>query len=98
MQHETTTWNGEPAIRVRLNYDETREYLALDEEWIEVLDSLTASERDAVTLELYLVPLREVAEYAIGTDGKPTEHLPSLTAATTTWAEDDYDEALYTLE
>ncbi len=98
MRHETTTWNGEPAIRVRLDYDEAREYLALDEEWIEVLDSLTASERDEVTLELYLVPLREVAEYAIGTTGKPTDRLPALTAATTTWVEDDYDEALYTLE
>ena len=98
MEHETTIWNGEPAIRVRLNYDETREYLALDEEWIEVLDSLTASERDEMTLELYLVPLREVAEYAVGTAGKPTEHLPALSAATTTWAEDDYDEALFSLE
>jgi hypothetical protein len=98
MQHETTTWNGEPAIRVRLDYGEAREYLALDEEWIEVLDSLTASERDEATLELYLVPLREVAEYAVGTAGKPTEHLPSLTAATTTWAEGDYDESLFSLE
>ena len=62
MQHETTTWNGEPAIRVRLDYDEAREFLALDEEWIEVLDSLTVSERAAMTLELFLVPLREVAE------------------------------------
>ena len=67
MQHETTTWNGEPAIRVRLDYDEAREYLALDEDAIEVLDSLTASERDELLLELWLVPLREVAEYAIGT-------------------------------
>jgi len=98
MRYEMTTRNGEPAIRVRLNYDEMREYLALDEEWIEVLDSLTASERRAATLELYLVPLREVAEYAVGTAGKPTEHLPALSAATTAWAEDDYDEALYTLE
>ncbi len=98
MQHETTTWNGEPAIRVRLDYDEAREYLALDEEWIEVLDSLTASERDEMTLELYLVPLREVAEYAVGTAGKPTEHLPSLTAATTIRTEDEYDEALFSLE
>ena len=98
MRHETTTWNGEPAIRVRLDYDEAREYLALDEDAIALLDSLTASERAAVTLELYLVPLREDAEYAVGTVGKPTEHLPSLTAATTTWAEDDYDEALFSLE
>jgi len=98
MQHETTTWNGEPAICVRLGYDEAREFLALDEEWIALLDSLTASERRAATLELYLVPLREVAEYAVGVAGKPTEHLPSLTAATTIWTEDDYDEALYTLE
>ena len=98
MKHETTTWNGEPAIVVRLDYDEAREFLALDEEWIDVLDSLTASERDEVTLELYLVPLREVAEYAVGVAGKPTEHLPSLTAATTTWAEGDYDESLFSLE
>ena len=98
MQHETWYWNGEPAIRVRLGYSEAREYLALDEEWIEVLDSLTASERAAMTLELYLIPLREVAKYAIGTDGKPTEHLPALSAATTIWTEDDYDEALYSLE
>ncbi len=98
MRYEMTTRNGEPAIRVRLNYDEAREYLALDEEWIEVLDSLTANERKAATLELYLVPLREVAEYAVGTAGKPTEHLSALSAATTIWTEDDYDEALYTLE
>lgn len=98
MQHETTTWNGEPAIMVRLDYDEAREFLALDEEWIEVLDSLDESERRAVTLELYLVPMREVAEYAIGTTGKPTEHLPSLTAATTVSEEGDYDEALFSLE
>ncbi len=98
MRTETTTWNGEPAIRVRLGYDEAREYLALDEDEIAYLDSLTASERRAATLELYLVPLREVAEYAVGVDGKPTEHLPALSAATTTWEEDDYDEALFTLE
>ena len=98
MEHETTTWNGEPAIRVRLDYDEAREYLALDEDAIALLDSLTASERAAVTLELYLVPLREVAEYAVGVAGKPTEHLPALSAATTAWAEDDYDEALFALE
>jgi predicted Zn-ribbon and HTH transcriptional regulator len=98
MEHETTTWNGEPAIRVRLDYDEAREYLALDEDAIALLDSLTASERAAVTLELYLVPLREVAEYAVGVAGKPTEHLPSLTAATTIWTEGDYDESLFSLE
>ena len=98
MQHETTTWNGEPAICVRLDYDEAREYLALDEEWIEVLDSLTASERDEATLELYLVPLREVAVYSVGTASKPTEHLPSLTAATTIRLEDDYDGVLFALE
>lgn len=98
MRHETTTWNGEPAICVRLDYDEAREYLALDEEWIALLDSLTTSERDALTLELYLVPLREAAEYAVGTAGGPTEHLPALTAAATIWTEDDYDEALFALE
>ena len=98
MRYEMTTWNGEPAIRVRLNYYEAREYLALDADEIAYLDSLTANERKAMTLELYLVPLREVAEYAVGTTGKPTEHLPALSAATTAWEEDDYDEALYTLE
>ncbi len=98
MQHETTTWNGEPAIRVRLDYDEAREYLALDEDAIEILDSLTASERDEMLLELWLVPLREVAEYAIGTAGEPTEHLPALSAATTNRMVDDYDESLFTLE
>ena len=97
MEHETTTWYGEPAIRVRLDYDEAREYLALDEDAIEVLDSLTESERGVLVQELRLVPLREVAEYAIGTDGEPTEHLSPLTAATTIWIDDDYDEALYTL-
>ena len=98
MQHETTTWNGELAIRVRLDYNEAREYFAPDEEWIEVLDSLTANERRAVILELYLIPMREVVEYALGVDGKPTKHLPSLTAATTIWTEDDYDEVLAALE
>jgi hypothetical protein len=98
MEHETTTWYGEPAIRVRLDYDEAREYLALDEDAIEVLDSLTESERGVLVQELRLVPLREVAEYAIGTDGEPTEHLSPLTAATTIWIDDDYDEALYALE
>ncbi|MFA5409576.1 MAG: hypothetical protein WC343_12465 [Bacilli bacterium] len=98
MQHETTTWNGEPAICVQLDYAEMREYLALDEEWIEALDSLTASERDAATLELHLVPLREVALYKLGTDGEPTEHLAALTHATTTETEDDYDGSLFSLE
>lgn len=98
MQHETWYWNGEPAIYVRLGYSEAREYLALDEEWIEVLDSLDASERAAMILELCLVPLREVAEYVVGVDGKPTEHLPALSHASTIWTEDDYDGALIALE
>jgi len=98
MQHETTTWNGEPAIRVRLNYDEAWEYFVLDADELAYLDSLTASERDEMIFELYLVPLREVAEYAIGTAGEPTEHLPSLSHASTIWTEDDYDECLYSLE
>ncbi len=98
MQHETTYWNGEPAICVRLGYGEAREFLALDEDEIAYLDSLARHERDEMTLELYLIPLREVAEYAIGTDGKPTEHLPALSAATTIWIDDDYDEALFSLE
>ena len=98
MKHETTTRNGEPAIVVRLDYDEAREYLALDEDAIAHLDSLTESERGVLVQELRLVPLREVAEYVIGTVGDPTEHLPSLTAATTVSEGDDYDEALFTLE
>lgn len=98
MQYETATWNGEPSIRVWLDYEEAREFLVLDDEWIEYLDSLTASERDELTLELFLVPLREVAEYAIGTTGKPTEHLPALSHASTIWTEDDYDGCLYSLE
>jgi hypothetical protein len=98
MQHETWYWNGEPAIYVRLDYGEAREYLALDEEWIEVLDSLDASERAAMILELCLVPLREVAVYVVGVDGKPTEHLPALSHASTIWTEDDYDGALIALE
>jgi len=95
---ETTTWNGEPAINVRLDYDEAREYLALDEDAIARLDALTASERGVLVLELWLVPLREVAEYAIGTGGDPTEHLPALAAATTVSGEDGYDGALFALE
>ena len=98
MHYETTTWNGEPAIMVRLGYDEAWEYLVLDADELAYLDSLTASERDEMIFELYLVPLREVAEYAIGTAGEPTEHLPSLSHASTIWTEDDYDECLYNLE
>jgi len=98
MKYKTTTWSGEPAINVRLDYDEAREYLALDEDAIAHLDSLTESERGVLVQELRLVPLREVAEYAIGTDGEPTEHLSPLTAATTTRTEDDYDGALFALE
>ena len=98
MHYETTTWNGEPAIMVRLGYDEAWEYLVLDADELAYLDSLTASERDEMIFELYLVPLREVAVYAIGTDDMPTEHLPALSAATTIWTEDDYDGALIALE
>jgi len=89
MRHETTTWNGEPAICVRLDYEEAREYLALDEDAIAHLDSLTASERDEMFLELWLAPLTECAEYTIGTEGDATEYPP---------IEDDYDEALFALE
>jgi len=98
MQHETTTWNGEPAIRVRLDYDEAREYLALDEEGIEVLDSLTASERDEMLLELWLAPLTECAEHMIGTEMDATEHLETIPSAAMVRVEDDYDEALFSLE
>jgi hypothetical protein len=98
MKHETTTWNGEPAIVVRLDYDEAREYLALDEEGIEVLDSLTASERDEMLLELWLAPLTECAEHMIGTEMDATEHLPTIPSAAMVRVEDEYDEALFSLE
>ena len=98
MQHETTTWNGEPAVCVRLDYDEAREYLALDDEGIEVLDSLTASERDEMLLELWLAPLTECAEHMIGTEMDATEHLPTIPSAAMVRVEDEYDEALFSLE
>ncbi|MDD3071772.1 MAG: hypothetical protein PHX88_11330, partial [Methanoculleus horonobensis] len=63
MKTETTTWNGEPAILVRLGYDEAREYLALDEDAIARLDALTASERGEMLMELWLAPLTECAEH-----------------------------------
>ena len=98
MQHETTTWNGEPAIRVRLDYDEAREYLALDEDAIARLDALTASERDEMLMELWLAPLTECAEHMIGTEMDATEHLPTIPSAAMVRVEDDYDEALFALE
>jgi hypothetical protein len=101
MKHETTTWNGEPAIVVRLDYDEAREYLALDEDAIARLDALTASERDEMLMELWLAPLTECAEHMIGTEMDATEHLPTLPTIPSVAAgrvEDDYAEALFTLE
>ena len=98
MQHETTTWNGEPAIRVRLDYDEAREYLALDEDAIARLDALTASERDEMLMELWLAPLTECAEHMIGTEMDATEHLPTIPSAAMVRVEDEYDEALFSLE
>lgn len=98
MQHETTTWDGEPAVCVRLDYDEAREYLALDEEGIEVLDALTASERDEMLLELWFAPLTECAEHMIGTEMDATEHLPTIPSAAMVRVEDEYDEALFSLE
>lgn len=98
MQHETTTWNGEPAIVVRLDYDEAREYLALDEDAIARLDALTASERDEMLLELWLAPLTECAEHMIGTEMDATEHLPTIPSAAMVRVEDEYDEALFSLE
>lgn len=85
MQHETTTWNGEPAIRVRLDYDEAREYLALDEFRIGVLDALTESDRKDLDLTILLYPLREFVE-------------STFEQAMPIWFEEDYDEALYSLE
>ncbi len=101
MQHETTTWNGEPAIRVRLDYDEAREYLALDEDAIARLDALTASERDEMLMELWLAPLTECAEHMIGTEMDATEHLPTIPSAAMVRVEDDHDGddgALFALE
>jgi hypothetical protein len=98
MKHETTTWNGEPAIVVRLDYDEAREYLALDEDAIARLDALTASERDEMLMELWLAPLTECAEHMIGTEMDATEHLPTIPSAAMVRVEDDYDEALFALE
>jgi len=98
MKHETTTWNGEPAIRVRLDYDDAREYLALDEDAIALLDALTASERDEMLMELWLAPLTECAEHMIGTEMDATEHLPTIPSAAMVRVEDEYDEALFSLE
>ena len=98
MQHETTTWNGEPAIVVRLDYDEAREYLALDEDAIARLDALTASERDEMLMELWLAPLTECAEHMIGTEMDATEHLETIPSSAMVRVEDDYDEALFALE
>lgn len=98
MKHETTTWNGEPAVCVRLDYDEAREYLALDEDAIARLDALTASERDEMLMELWLAPLTECAEHMIGTEMNATEHLEPIPSSAMVRVEDDYDEALFALE
>ncbi|MFA5409730.1 MAG: hypothetical protein WC343_13245, partial [Bacilli bacterium] len=98
MKTETTTWNGEPAILVRLGYDEAREYLALDEDAIARLDALTASERGEMLMELWLAPLTECAEHMIGTEMEATEHLETIPSAAVVRVEDDYDEALFSLE
>ena len=98
MKTETTTWNGEPAIVVRLDYDEAREYLALDEDAIARLDALTASERDEMLMELWLAPLTECAEHMIGTEMDATEHLETIPSSAMVRVEDDYDEALFALE
>lgn len=98
MEHETTTRNGEPAIVVRLDYDEAREYLALDEDAIARLDALTASERDEMLMELWLAPLTECAEHMIGTEMDATEHLETIPSSAMVRVEDDYDEALFALE
>ena len=98
MEHETTTRKGEPAIVVRLDYDEAREYLALDEDAIARLDALTASERDEMLMELWLAPLTECAEHMIGTEMDATEHLETIPSSAMVRVEDDYDEALFALE
>lgn len=50
MKTETTTLNGEPAIRVLLDYNEAREYLARNDERIAVMDAITESEREDLAL------------------------------------------------
>jgi hypothetical protein len=92
MEHETTTWNGEPAIVVRLDYDEAREYLALDEFRIGVLDALTESDRKDLVLAIFLYPLREFVDSTFG------ERAVAIGDDTSIWFEDDYDEALFALE
>lgn len=92
MRSETTTWNGEPAVCVRLDYDEAREYLALDEFRIGVLDALTESDRKDLVLAIFLYPLREFADSTFGERAVAIEDDPPI------WFEEDYDEALYTLE
>lgn len=92
MQHETTTWNGEPAIVVRLDYDEAREYLALDEFRIGVLDALTESDRKDLVLAIFLYPLREFVDSTFG------ERAVAIEDDTSIWFEEDYDGALFALE
>lgn len=92
MEHETTIWNGEPGILVRLDYDEAREYLALDRSRMSVLDALTESERKDLILGIFLYPLREAAESTYGERGVEIEDDQSI------WYDEDYGEALFTLE
>lgn len=92
MKNETTTRSGEPAIVVRLDYDEAREYLALDRSRMRVLDALTESERKDLILGIFLYPLREAAESTYGERGVEIEDDQSI------WYDEDYDEALFALE
>jgi len=92
MRSETTTWNGEPAVCVRLDYDEAREYLALDEFRIGVLDALTESDRKDLVLAIFLYPLREYVDSTFGERAVAIEDDPPI------WFEEDYDEALFSLE
>lgn len=92
MKTETTTLSGEPAIRVLLDYNEAREYLARNDERIAVMDAITESEREELSLNLYLSLFHKDAKNAFGERGEQVEDRPLI------WFDDDYDEALLTLE
>lgn len=59
MRYELTTWNDKPAITVRLNHEEAREYYALDPGALAWVDE---SEPDGFELQIVFYPYREHAE------------------------------------
>lgn len=84
MRHKSMKIGGVPAVRVYLSYEEAREFLALDEEGLGVLEALAESAGTAkarVRLDLY--PIDQIAESAI--EGEEE-------------CDEDYVEALYSLE